>query len=72
MIPVVKHDLVIMAKGFALLIGPLIASFTVLDPDPDQWLWWITLTVCGLIGCIPLVRDEIAQAKQRERDGLRG
>jgi hypothetical protein len=71
MVHVVKHDLVVMVKGFALLIPPLIVSLTVLEPDPDQWLWWITLTVCGLIGCIPLLRDEIAQAKRREREGLR-
>jgi hypothetical protein len=71
MIHAVKHDLLLMAKGLALLIPPLIVSITVLDLDPDQWLWWIALTVFGLIGCIPMIRDEIAQAKQREREGLR-
>jgi hypothetical protein len=71
MIQRVKRDLALMARGLAIAVPPLFILVLLVDVDPQTWFGLLVGAVFGLIAGIPVIRDEIQQAKRRERDGLR-
>lgn len=66
-----KHDLALMGKGMAMVLPFVVVAGLVLDIKATEPLGYAVVIVFGLIGCIPMFRDEIQQARRRERDGLR-
>ncbi len=71
MIGGVKRDLILMGKGMAMVLPFLVLAGVVLDIKATEPLGYAVVIVLTLVGGIPIIRDEIQQAKQRERDGLR-
>ncbi len=70
MIGGVKRDLILMGKGMAMVLPFLVLAGVVLDIKATEPLGYAVVIVLTLVGCIPIIRDEIHLAKRRERDGL--
>ncbi len=66
-----KRDLVVMAQGLLIACPALFALAVFTDLDPRTWSGLLVSIGVLALAAIPIMRDEIAQARQRERDGLR-
>lgn len=71
MIRAVKRDLVRLAQGIGIASPALFIVAVFTDLDPQTWSGLLTTIALIVLAAIPVFRDEIQQAKQRERDGLR-
>ena len=71
MIRGVKRDLALMAQGLGIAFVPLFIAAVFSDLDPRTWSGLLAVIGLIVLAALPMMRDEVAQAKQRERDGLR-
>ncbi|MCP9489390.1 MAG: hypothetical protein MSC31_05890 [Solirubrobacteraceae bacterium MAG38_C4-C5] len=65
-----KRDLALMTKGLAMVLPALALVVLLLDVQMHEPLALLVVPVFALLAAIPITRDEIQQAKRRERDGL--
>jgi hypothetical protein len=71
MIHGMKRDLTLIAQGIGIAFPLLFIAAFFSDVDPRTWPDLLVAIGIIVLAAIPITRDAIAQAKRREREGLR-